>query len=67
MTDKKIKRIPHGVANYERVAQLKAEGEKQLKNYSIDDKFKKTIGKTKLIKILLIFSGHKLLDMGEVK
>jgi hypothetical protein len=42
--------------------QLKAAAVEQLKNYSIDEKFRKTIEKTNLIKIALIFSGHELLD-----
>ena len=32
----------------------------------IDEKFKKTIEKTHLIKIRLIFSGHELIDMAEM-
>ncbi|MCP4214567.1 MAG: AAA family ATPase, partial [bacterium] len=41
------------------VKKLAAEGEAQLKRYALDEKFAKTVGKTKLIKLLLIFSGHK--------
>jgi len=47
--------------------QLKEEAEKQLKNYSMDRKFEKNIKKTTLIKLVLIFCGHELIDMGDVK
>jgi hypothetical protein len=47
--------------------QLKAEAQKQLEKYSIDEKFKKTMEKTRLIKISLIFSGHELIEMAEGK
>ncbi len=59
MKDKKIKKIPYGVANYERVVQ---------KNCCYVDKtmYLRTIKKTNLIKILLIFSGHQLIDMADV-
>ena len=50
----------------ENVRQLKSEAEEQLKNYSIDEKFKKTMEKTRLIKIVLVFSGHRLIDMNDV-
>jgi hypothetical protein len=59
-----IKYIKAGVSpDDEKVRQLKSEAEEQLKSYSIDEKFKKTIEKTALIKILLIFSGHELIDI----
>ena len=48
------------------IQQLKSEAQKQLENYSIDEKFKKTMEKTRIIKIRLIFSGHKLIDMADV-
>ncbi len=51
----------------ETVCQLKSKAEEQLKQYSIDEKFRKTIEKTHLIKILLIFSGHRLIFKGEVE
>jgi len=50
----------------EKVRQLKAEAEEQLENYSIDEKFKKAMEKTHLIKIVLIFSGHQLIDMDDM-
>jgi hypothetical protein len=61
-----IKYIKAGVSlGDEKVRPLKSEAEEQLKNYSIDEKFKKTIEKTNLIKIVLIFSGHELIDMDD--
>ncbi len=63
-----IKYLKAGVTSGDaKVRQLKAEAEEQLKNYSIDEKFRKTIEKTNLIKIVLIFSAHQLIDKGEVK
>jgi hypothetical protein len=50
-----------------KVAQLKAEAGEQLKQYSMDEKFRKNIGKTTLIKLVLVFSGHKLAYIGEAK
>jgi hypothetical protein len=44
---------------------LRIEAEEQLKKYSIDEKFKKTIGRTSLIKLVLIFSGPELIYIGE--
>jgi hypothetical protein len=62
-----IKYIKSGVSpGDEKAQQLKSDAEKQLKNYSIDEKFRKSIEKTNLIKLVLIFSGHKLIDIGEV-
>jgi hypothetical protein len=50
-----------------KVRQLKAAAGEQLKRYSMDEKFGKNIERTKLIKLVLIFSGHELIDSGEVK
>jgi hypothetical protein len=62
-----IKYINSGVSPGDaKIQQLKSEAEEQLENYSIDEKFKKTIENTKLIKIVLIFSGHRLIDMTDV-
>jgi hypothetical protein len=49
----------------EKIQQLKSGVEEQLKRYSGDERFNKTIGKTKLIKLVLIFSGSELKYMGE--
>lgn len=48
------------------VQRLKAEAEKQLKAYSMDEKLKKAIEPTTLIRLVLIFSGHRLVYIGEV-
>jgi hypothetical protein len=50
-----------------KVRQLKAAAGEQLQRYSIDEKFRKNIERTKLIKLVLIFSGHELIDIEEVK
>ncbi|MCX6580702.1 MAG: AAA family ATPase [Candidatus Aminicenantes bacterium] len=47
------------------VKQLKTAAEEQLKRYSIDKKFLKNIEKTTLIKLVLIFSGHEEIYMGQ--
>ena len=43
---------------------LKTEAEEQLKNYSIDEKFKKSMEKTQVIKLVLIFYGTDLVHIG---
>ncbi|MCP5101814.1 MAG: AAA family ATPase [bacterium] len=48
----------------EKIQQLKAEAEEQLDSYSIDEKFRKNIEKTSLIKLALIFSGHECIYTG---
>lgn len=45
---------------------LKAGAEEQLKGYGIDKKLRKNIGKTELIKLVLIFSGHDLIYIDKV-
>ena len=45
----------------DKVKQLIADAEDQLKNYSADDKFRKKIENTTLIKLVLVFSGHDLI------
>jgi hypothetical protein len=47
-----------------KVKKLKEEAEEQLRRYSIDEKFKKNIEKTALVKLVLIFSGHENVYMG---
>ncbi len=49
------------------IQELKTAAGEQLKNYSSDENFKKNIEKTRLIKLVLIFSGHELIDIDEVK
>ena len=50
-----------------KVRQLRAEAEEQLSSYSIDVKFKKSIERTTLIKLVLVFSGHEAIYMDNVK
>lgn len=49
-----------------KIEQLKAEAKDQLNKYSADEKFKKNLEKTTLIKLVLIFSGHRVVYMGRV-
>ena len=51
----------------DKLRQLKEGAEKQLRSYGIDKKFKKNIEKTVLIKLVLIFSGHDAIYIGEAK
>jgi hypothetical protein len=44
---------------------LKIEAAEQLRNYSIDEKFRKSMEKTRVIKLALIFYGSDLVYMGE--
>ncbi|MCX6582340.1 MAG: AAA family ATPase [Candidatus Aminicenantes bacterium] len=61
-----IKYIKAGVKPEDaEVLQLKEAAEEQLKRYSIDEKFLKNIDKTKLIKLVLIFSGHEEIYIGK--
>ena len=39
--------------------------EQQLRKYSSDEKLKKILDRTKLIKLMLIFSGHELVYIGD--
>ena len=50
-----------------KIRHLKAAAKEQLKKYSIDEKLKSNIEKTHLIKIVLIFSGHELIAIDDVK
>lgn len=50
----------------DKIEKLKTEAKEQLKEYSADEKFKKNIENTSLIKLVLIFSGHQLVHMGKV-
>ncbi len=59
-----IKYIKAGVKpGAKKVQQLKSEAERQLAKYSLDKKFGKAMEKVKLIKVVLIFSGHELIEM----
>jgi hypothetical protein len=47
------------------VQELINKAEEQLKTYSIDEKYRKNIEKTRLIKLVLIFSGHEAIYIDE--
>jgi hypothetical protein len=51
----------------DQVKKLREEAENQLKQYSIDEKYSKTLGQTQLVKLVLIFCGHRLVYHGEVE
>ncbi|MCU0289895.1 MAG: PD-(D/E)XK nuclease domain-containing protein, partial [Acidobacteria bacterium] len=46
------------------IKNLRTEAEEQLRNYSIDEKFKKSMEKTQVIKLVLIFYGSDLVYIG---
>jgi len=46
------------------IEKLKTEAEEQLRNYSIDEKFRKSMEKTQVIKLALIFYGSDLVYIG---
>ncbi|MCP4146752.1 MAG: hypothetical protein GY757_03285 [bacterium] len=48
------------------VSELKTDAEKQVKAYALDEKFKKNIEKTTLIKLVMVFSGNELMYIGKV-
>jgi hypothetical protein len=50
-----------------KIQTIKAEAEKQLQSYGIDEKFRKKIERTNLIKLILIFSGHECIYAEAVK
>lgn len=49
------------------VRRLKETAGEQLKGYCLDEKFKKSTGKTTLVKLVMIFSGHELVLMEKVE
>ncbi|MCP4219958.1 MAG: AAA family ATPase, partial [bacterium] len=49
-----------------KVNKLREQAESQLRSYALDKRFSRTIGKTRLIKLVLIFSGSDALYMGSV-
>ncbi len=49
----------------DKIKALRREAETQLHQYALDDKFQKTIGQTKLRKLVLVFAGHRLVYHGE--
>ena len=49
------------------VQKLREEAEAQLKQYSADEQFRKAIGRTGLIKLVLVFCGPRLVYSGEAQ
>ncbi|HLP45877.1 MAG TPA: AAA family ATPase, partial [Candidatus Kapabacteria bacterium] len=58
------KKQPRGLED--KIKTLREEAESQLKRYCLDEKFQKTIGQTTLIKLVLVFCGHRLVYKGEI-
>ncbi|MCP5047340.1 MAG: hypothetical protein GY940_09230 [bacterium] len=50
-----------------KLPQLVRDAKRQIKQYERDEKFSRAMGKTQLIKLILIFSGHVAVYIGEVK
>jgi hypothetical protein len=50
----------------ERIQALRLEAETQLEQYSLDEKFRKSIGQTTLKKLVLIFSGNRMVYHSEI-
>jgi hypothetical protein len=50
----------------ERVQSLRLEAETQMARYSLDEKFQKSIGQTTLKKLVLIFSGNRMVYHAEI-
>jgi len=50
----------------ERIQALRLEAETQLAQYSLDEKFRKSIGQTTLKKLVLIFSGNRMVHHSEI-
>jgi len=50
----------------ENLKKIKEEAENQLNKYSMDEKFRKTIGQTTLKKLVLIFSGSRMVHHSEI-
>jgi hypothetical protein len=63
---KYIKPADYEKEGAEKIDSLRLEAEGQLNRYSMDEKFKKTIGQTTLKKLILIFSGNRLVHHSEV-
>jgi hypothetical protein len=64
---KYIKPADYEKENHDETLQaLRQEAETQLNQYSLDEKFKKSIGQTTLKKLVLIFSGNRLVHHSEI-
>ena len=66
MEFKYIKASESNQPDTQKLETLKKEAALQLTKYSNDEKFKKIIGTTQLIKLVLIFSGNRLVYLDEV-
>ncbi|MGE5340919.1 MAG: AAA family ATPase [Candidatus Omnitrophota bacterium] len=65
---KYMKAIPEGRKIPEKqLRELREKAQNQLAQYSLDEKYRKTIEKTTLVKLILIFSGHQLVEMIDVQ
>ncbi len=63
-----IKYVKAGLkADDDLVTLSKAQAEAQLRRYAMDDTFAKSIGKTMLIKLALVFSGHEVVYIDQVR
>jgi hypothetical protein len=62
---KKEAKVPKELEKNTRL--LRTEAEDQLKRYTGDEKFKKTIGQTTVVKLVLIFCGNELEYIGETE
>jgi hypothetical protein len=49
-----------------KIKTIKEEAQKQLNKYSLDEKFRKSIGPTTLKKLVLIFSGNQMIHHSEI-
>ena len=45
------------------IKRLKADAEEKLEKYGADEKFRKSIQKTTLVKLVLVFAGHDLIEI----
>jgi hypothetical protein len=50
----------------EKIKTIKEEAGRQLDKYSLDEKFRKSIGQTTLKKLVLIFSGNQMVHHSEI-
>jgi hypothetical protein len=48
-----------------KIKKIKEEAESQLDKYCRDEKFQKAIGSAKLVRLILVFCGHRLVYKGE--
>ncbi len=51
----------------DKIKTLREEAENQLNHYAVDEKLQRTLGHTTLIKLVLIFCGHRLVHSSQVE